>query len=405
MLVLIFSIFFVPLGELLLHFLNFYCNQFSFANEVVAVHSPLNTQLTIDQTSTTANEAAPKHLPHKWRFFKVGCICVQDPMELTHNVTKSLNPGTLAVFIEGINEAFKVMSDIFSLSAEMNILALFSSKHHRPSPVKPPKLNSTFYFSLRKMSVLLSKVPTLSSLVKHLTNLDISSQYVISRLEIVVIKALVYILENELSFECRPKVTQSAHSSSSSFVSPVTSYCISNPLWFDFGEVETGQVIRKRQRDSETGDGEIDFGDDNLQMEELKKARFIDNSSSSVAILEQFCFINGRELYPTDVLCTAYHNTWVHRRRLKRQLCKDGQSSSSMPSSSQLEQNTQPILKFSLTSVDKDKLPHEFRWVIRGVPADILDKPLVWIQLKATDISFGQEFSTFSAYFKKPMFS
>ena len=322
-----------------------------------------------------------------------------------HNVTKSLNPGTLAVFIEGINEAFKVMSQIFSLSAEMNILALFSSKHHRPSPVKPPKLNSTFYFSLRKMSVLLNKVPTLSSLVKHLTNLDISSQYVISRLEIVVIKALVYILENELSFECRPKVTQSAHSSSSSFVSPVTSYCISNPLWFDFGEVETGQVIRKRQRDSETGDGEIDFGDDNLQMEELKNARFIDNSSSSVAILEQFCFINGRELYPTDVLCTAYHNTWVHRRRLKRQLCKDGQSSSSMPSSSQLEQNTQPILKFSLTSVDKDKLPHEFRWVIRGVPADILDKPLVWIQLKATDISFGQEFSTFSAYFKKPMFS
>ena len=165
----------------------------------------------------------------------------------------------------------------------------------------------------------------------------------------MVIKALVYILENELSFECWPKVTHSAHSSSSSFVSPVTSfYSTSNPLWFEFGEVETGQVVRKRQRDSETGDGEIDFGDDNpIQVEELKKTRFIDNSSSSVAILEQYCFINGRELYPTDVLCTAFHNMWVHRRHLKRQLCKDGPSSLSMPSSSQLEQNSPPILRFS----------------------------------------------------------
>ena len=31
--------------------------------------------------------------------------------------------------------------------------------------------------------------------------------------------------------------------------------------------------------------------------EELKKARLIDNGSTSVAILEKFCFINGREPY------------------------------------------------------------------------------------------------------------
>ena len=56
-----------------------------------------------------------------------------------------------------------------------------------------------------------------------------------------------------------------------------------------------GQVVCKRRRDSETGDGELTL--EMIQKEELKKARLMDNGSSSVARLEQFCFINCRELY------------------------------------------------------------------------------------------------------------
>ena len=390
-------------GELLLHFFHFYSNIFDFSNDVVAIHAPSNQQLSITEAVDMSSAHAPSNLPDKLLTMKVGCVCVQDPIELSHNVTKSLNHRTLSVLKGELTRAYQIMQELHSPSAidtirSLGILSLFSSSD---CVHKQPKTSDILHFTLTNICSLLSKVPVLSPLVETLPQLDLQSQYTINKLHLVVLRALVCILETDLGFNClsqQPYVDMSPLLTTSTSLAPVMQEDNnSNMTSIIVGTSLQTEVIsdRKRQRsdDDEIPSISLEIEDIN----DFKKSK-AQSSIGPISILEQYCCMDNGSSFPSVVQCTAFTNSWTHRRKWKRQLVNNPAVTTNDLTS--LPSNSTPILQFNLSIANPSALTSAERGGIKH------EETVVRILVKVSDEDKSEdEFPNFFAFFKKLILS
>lgn len=346
---------------------------------------------------------APSNLPDKLLTMKVGCVCVQDPIELSHNVTKSLNHRTLSVLKGELARAYQIMQELHSPSAidtirSLGILSLFSSSD---CVHKQPKTSDILHFTLTNICSLLSKVPVLSPLVETLPQLDLQSQYTINKLHLVVLRALVCILETDLGFNClsqQPYVDMSPLLTTSTSLAPVMQEDNnSNMTSIIVGTSLQTEVIsdRKRQRsdDDEIPSISLEIEDIN----DFKKSK-AQSSIGPISILEQYCCMDNGSSFPSVVQCTAFTNSWTHRRKWKRQLVNNPAVTTNDLTS--LPSNSTPILQFNLSIANPSALTSAERGGIKH------EETVVRILVKVSDEDKSEdEFPNFFAFFKKLILS
>ncbi|XP_019853366.1 PREDICTED: speckle targeted PIP5K1A-regulated poly(A) polymerase-like [Amphimedon queenslandica] len=152
------------IAELARHFFNFYSAVFSFSNHAVTVHTPL--LLTIqDAVQLSLQDPTHQESMTESGGMKISPLCVQDPFDLLHNVTKAVTPSTLNALVEEMKQAVLVMDNLLSASPSLHnlgILSLFVCQTPTSpfsSPEKSYKTTYQLHFSLKMIEKLVSKVP------------------------------------------------------------------------------------------------------------------------------------------------------------------------------------------------------------------------------------------------------
>ena len=395
------KMFFVAVtGELLLHFFHFYSNIFEFSTDVVAIHAPSNQQLSITEAVEMSSAHAPSNLPDKLQTMKVSCLCVQDPIELSHNVTKSLNHRSLAVLREELARAYQIMQELHSPSAtdtirSLGVLSLFSSSE---CAHKQPKTSDILHFTLTSICSLLSKVPVLSPLVVTLPMLDLQSLYTVNKLHLVVLRALVCILETDLGFNC---LSQQFYTDVSPLLTTSTSLeprtqedSNTNMASIIVGPSLQTEVISDRKRQRSDDDEIPSVLIENENTNDFKKSKG-QSSIGPISILEQYCCMDNGHPFPSVIQCTAFTNSWTHRRKWRRQLASNPSSATNDLTSTSI-----PILQFNLSIADPSTLTSTERGGINH------QETVVRILVKVSDgDKSADEFPNFFAFFKKLILS
>lgn len=313
-----------------------------------------------------------------------------------HNVTKSVTPATLTILVEEMSKAYHILTDLsdqsnpaMSSRLELGILSLFVSQSPSdlPSPTSS-KLKTEYgiYFSLPRIITLLSKVPALASISDLLPSLDLKSHYVLKKLQAIILRSLVIIMEEALEFQCTSDAPVKALSfdpispddTMSCDVSNVVSEVPSLTLPQDMSAIEV-TVLHKRSRDEEDSSPDDD--------DELQQSKRDNLTPPSIDILDQYCYTTEGLLFPSNVCCLAYTNSWRGRRFKRRHEAQASVSGRGIP-----------LLQFSLSAVEPASLPPLLRE--KGS-----QEALVWVLLNLQDQSMALEFSNFFAFFKKLVFS
>ena len=401
-----------PTGELLLHFFRFYSEHIDFSFHVVTIHTLVGQPVLVADAVREAEANLTESVPHKVRTFKISSMCVQDPFELSHNVTKSLSPETFATLLEEMNRAFRIMSGLVASGVTASgqssfqsgsFLCLFDPHTHALFPraaLKQPKLTHCMFLPLGKVASLLEKVPTVSPLVEHIGRLNTSSQHVASMVGVVVLSAIIQLLEHDLGFECAPMrdVVPPSSLPSNPYVGSPTASGTPESVFSVGSQALHAGASRKRSHDSETlsMDEDVVFMDD-VTLDEPKRARTVpENEDPSFALLSQHALNAEGLLRPSCYRCTAHAKTWLKRRQLRRQMKnkessvnQDGVRPLLSPSSSSA--SVRPVLEM-VVSVDVAH-PHQVKDAICAIKLVLVDK------------SFVSDFQLFFAFFKKFAFS
>ena len=98
-------LFFVFLGALLKGWFNYYGTTFDYVNEVVTIQHDIRQRVLKTSIGETVSQVSRKP------FFKPSVLCVQDPFELSHNLTQNVSEETLREFIQACQEAYTVLSN------------------------------------------------------------------------------------------------------------------------------------------------------------------------------------------------------------------------------------------------------------------------------------------------------
>ena len=380
------SFFFV--AELARHFFHFYSGVFSFSNHTVTIHTPL--LLTIqDAVQQSLQNATQEDSMKETGGMKISPLCVQDPFDLLHNVTKAVTPSTLNALVEEMKQAALVMDNLLSASPSLHNLGILSlfvcqtpTSPSFSSPEKSLKTNYQLHFSLKMIEKLVSKVPAAVGLSECLSTLDIKSPYTRDKLSRAVIRCLVCLLENELEFLCilndecpssqktDPPTSMTHISLSTASIATNTTTSVHDSSGDSIDAMDAGEApslieavsVQKRPRVED--------------IDSVKKYR-IDEEPSPSQVLDQFYLTPQGHPFPTNITCTTYTNSW-RGRRWKRRHESTGSTS------------TSPVLLFTLSSMD----PSCYRGKKR-------EEIVVSVALTVTDVSMLFEFSLFFAFFKK----
>ena len=317
---------------------------------------------------------------------KISPLCVQDPFDLLHNVTKAVTPSTLNALVEEMKQAALVMDNLLSASPSLHslgILSLFVCQ--TPTSTSSPSgksFNTTYqlHFSLQMIEKLVSKVPAALGLSQCLSTIDIKSPYTRDKLSRAVIRCLVYLLENELEFLCI--LNNECLSSQKTDTASMTHISLNTSIFTD----TTSDVQESSEDSIDTMDaGEFPSCVEAVSVQKrprvddidsVKKCR-IDEEPSPSQILDQFCLTSQGLPFPTNITCTTYTNSWRGRRWKRRHEATVTTSSS-------------PVLLLMLSSMD----PSSYRGKKRG-------KIVVSVALTVNDVSMLSEFSIFFGFFKK----
>ena len=247
-------------AELLLHFFQFYAHQFVFS-DVVAIHCNPAKRLT----SAEAIELAMTEYRHPTDCstpFRVAHFHIQDPLDLSHNLAKSLGHASLNIIKKHLKCACCILQEELQNEAtpmegekggteatpmegekggteavpmegekggteaapmeeekrKGNLFALFdhsryNSKESLPSetPAIKPKL---IKLNPAKMSCLLQKLDQFRPLASRLGELDLSNPGTVAKLNLIALRAMVALLEEMLSFTCVPLSTEESSGAS-----------------------------------------------------------------------------------------------------------------------------------------------------------------------------------------------
>ena len=402
-------------AELLLHFLQFYSEQFNFSQHVVAIHHAPGSTLTIQQvTGSPDQEGAPPSQPGKSRRFRAGPLCIQDPFELSHNVAKSFSHGSmthlkkkLAISRDTLHKQLHLEATGGVSQTGARLLAVLD-----PDPASPeagvavsPKrsmLTRLLHFTPSRIASLLQRVESLRALGNGLEELDLSNLAIVRKLAAIVLKVLVLTLKQEVNMDCSPvcrgksntsghvgdtcqiqhaAVAQQTHESVMLNPTPQlpSGGTQTPPTGMECDTVDcmelASEAVRKRQCVAAGAEAETP-----------KRARL--QPEPQTAVLE--LLLSEAEGAPETYHCTAYTTTWLHRRQARREtLQRPSAGAAVLPVPCE-----GPVLEFlllvsdgGLAAVDRSSSP----------PLNTL----FTVELQATRSLYSKDFAQFFAFFKK----
>ena len=387
-------------AELLLHFFQFYSEEFDFGAHVVAVYHPAPARLTREEVSHTAAGSTSKAR------LKMTQLCVQDPFELSHNVTKSLPK--VAFFQDMLCVSRDILQEQLQLESTAtgsgNLLALFDQTRYQSiasKGYKDPKMSRYLMFTTHRVAGLLQRVETLRPLGERLAELDLKNKKVGKKLADVVVKVLLSILEEELKFVCEVKTRDS--SEPPNIEHPVGTFAMELSVEGDMPAVVTGSELEEKMEEGSTvvtplmvGEGEPFMGEEDsgtrkrqpsepeATLEEPKRVRLSPAAPQALDLLNSAAAATDEKM----CMCTAVSNTWLHRRRVQRHQ-QDQRDVSPTPQ--------HPVLQFSLSS----HKPTAHR--LRGL--NMPPGTITVIKLTLKEPNQIADFATFFAFFKKHIFS
>ena len=391
-------------AELLLHFFRFYSEEFDFGAHVVAVHYPAPARLTKEEVAhTAAGTAAGSTSKAK---LKMTQLCVQDPFELSHNVTKSLPK--VAFFQDVLCVSRDILQEQLQLESTTtgsgDLLALFDQTQYQSitsKSYKAPTMLKYLMFTPLRVAGLLQRVETLRPLAERLAELDLRNERVGEKLAAVVVKVLLSILEEELKFVCEVETMQSNEPSNVEHT--VGTFAMELSMEGDMAAVVTGGVLEEKIEDGTctVGEGcpfmgEEDGGTRKRQptepgatLEDPKRVRLSNAAPQALDLLNSAAAATDEDA--KVYMCMALTNTWLHRRRAQRQQHQGEASLTTQPPPQC------PVLQFSLSS-HKPTASN-----LRGI--NMPPGTITVVKLKLRDPQQTVDFATFFAFFKKLIFS
>lgn len=93
------------LGTLLEDWFHYYGTTFDYVNEVVTIHRDINERVVKPGIDESISQVSVKPTT-----FKPSVLCVQDPLELSHNLTQNVSEDNLEVFIQFCRKAYSLLS-------------------------------------------------------------------------------------------------------------------------------------------------------------------------------------------------------------------------------------------------------------------------------------------------------
>lgn len=268
-------------GALLNHFVSFYSTTFDFKNIAVSIHTPasLDIKSAIEASKTNSSSST-------W-VFKVGPACIQDPIELSHNVSQNL----MVPPFTNLLQKFSSVSELLQV--------LFSSE---TVGSKSGDSNVDFLQLFRTTKPSIKKT--------HLYAIDINSEQasVINKLvpgqllfENQTVKSVITILEKELAFECTC-ISEDEEMQSVSSNDTVTDKATDAII----APTEPKPEIQRRGVKRSLCDPE-------LVMAAAKRPRMQDSISSVDSNVSE-----GEPQISLQYQCKSLSNTWTNRRKMRR---------------------------------------------------------------------------------------
>ena len=364
---------------------------FIFTTQAITIHTPPDKIITKEVASAVASGNSP---PGSNPRFNITPLTVQDPIELVHNVTKTVSIKSLEVLKNAMTTSCVTMETILQ-SHEESIFSLFENlSSPGQSPSKVVKTHQMLCFSLENIANLSRKISTISELSNVIQRVDVTSKYIRSKLGTVALKSLVDILESDLGFNCVP-ITKDINNypalelpSQTPSLIPTTVPPIVPPLQPSSFSVapqmhpvlpgsvfeSVDPLLMKRQRNEKQDEDKESESHIHQKKTKLNK----DDEHSVIALLERHCLTSNGAVYPNAVQCSTSINTWMNRRRNRRQRGMVQVTPTS---------NDPPILQFIMSVVDS---------YVDG------SCKIISIELCVPELEdMTKEFQTFFAYFKK----
>lgn len=240
-------------GELLQHFFDYYIG-FQFSDNAVTIHTQCGHVTSIQEALDSAHSDP--------RGFKVGCMCVQDPLELSHNVTKSLSQKTFKALRHELMRAHQIML------AEQSVLELLSPAGEEVATSKPVKNTYTLLLSSEHIKTLFYHAASSNSKLRAVgdvvTQLVYSNQDTLHKLCVIICQALASYW-TPLHVVCSPIMT-----------TPLTLQDVT------MDTVPTGQsTARKRPREDPENDDTM-MTSCHEEQEETKRRKVLPSNTHSV---------------------------------------------------------------------------------------------------------------------------
>ena len=370
---------------------------------MVAVHYLAPARLTKEEVAHTAAGSTSKAK------LKMTQLCVQDPFELSHNVTKSLPK--VAFFQDVLCVSRDILQEQLQLESTTtgsgDLLALFDQTRYQSitsKSSKAPKMLRYLMFTPLRVADLLQRVETLRPLRERFAELDLKNEQVRMKLAAVVVKVLLSILEEELKFVCEVQTMQSSEPSNVEHT--VGTFAMELSMEGVMPAVVAGDdVLEEKMEDGPhtVGEGgpfveEEDGGTRKRQptepgatLEEPKRARLSPAAPQALDLLNSAAAATdeGVKVYT----CTALTNTWLHRRRAQRQQHQEEASLTTQPP----PDPQGPMLQFSLSSHEPTASN------LRGI--NMPPGTITVVELGLGDPQQMADFAIFFAFFKKLIFS
>lgn len=271
-------------GILLKNIVDFYASNFDCKNYAVAIHK----RETLDIKG--AIELSKPHSTDSSWTFKVGPLCVQDPIELSHNVSQNLMVPPFTSLQQKFSSALHLLHSIISTEGDSidinsHFLQLFIS-------TKPASAKKFHIYSIDLQHEQVAAI-----------NQHIPAQF---SLENKTVKSITAILEKELAFEC----CCISESDVESFPTTATSDdTLITDATLPSSEAKTG-VQRTRSKRP--------LCDEDLVIVAAKRPRLDDSISSDDS---NKSFLSAHEAnISSQYLCKSTSNTWTNRRKMRRKV-------------------------------------------------------------------------------------
>ena len=348
---------------------------FPISEQVVAIHTltpPLLSQLHRNTTGQTQP-------------FRVSSLCVQDPFERSHNVTKNVGPAHLPPLLQALRSSLSLLTELLDSEqtapgTRHDALSLFKQTGPSPGSGKKTAAMKTLPLDASTASWLLCNT-RYTALADRLHELDLHNPLIQHTLDSIVLHSLAQHLEEKFGFRVHTVRQQEAVAA---YIAPPPSPGPSPSL--PSPDTLCSVHHRKRQRAAEEEEREErmeveeEGGGEGGQCERVKRKKLVEQGSA-----EQLLFrLSEDDECGCMLECSAMERNWIGRRRKRRMQQRQGSCSHGSAT-----EEASPCLSFTLSSSSS--------------PSP--DNHITMVTLQVTDPMYHQSFLQFFAVCKKWLFS